>query len=65
MTMVSAGAIQGKFLPNGGVQWLRMKPWTYSIGRCPPYRTVLHRRIRMAIETAHKVGEFFSVVDFL
>ena len=26
---------------------------------------VSHRRIRMAIKTAHKVGKFFSVVDFL
>ena len=26
---------------------------------------VSHRRIRMAIETAHEVGEFFSIVNFL
>ena len=39
MTMESAGAIHGKFLPDGGVQWLRMKLWTCSIGRCMPYRT--------------------------
>ncbi len=26
---------------------------------------VLHRRIRMAIETAREVGAFFSVVNFL
>ena len=26
---------------------------------------VSHRRIRMAIETAHEVGEFFSIIDFL
>jgi hypothetical protein len=28
-----SGAIQPEYSPDGGVQWLRVKPWTPSIGR--------------------------------
>ncbi len=28
-----------KCLPNGGIQWLLVKPWTSSIGRCVRYCT--------------------------
>ena len=33
-TLLSAGAIRCEYLPDGGVQWLWVKPWTPSIGRC-------------------------------
>ena len=29
-----SGAIRSKYSPDRGVQWLRVKPWTPSIGRC-------------------------------
>jgi hypothetical protein len=29
-----SGAIRSEYSPDGGVQWLRVKPWTPSIGRC-------------------------------
>ncbi len=29
-----SGAIRPEYSPDGGVQWLRVKPWTPSIGRC-------------------------------
>ena len=32
-TLVATGAIWSEYSPNGGVQWLLSKPWTYSIGR--------------------------------
>ncbi len=38
-TPLSAGMIQSKYLPNGGVQWLLVKPWTPSIGRCMQHCT--------------------------
>ena len=34
MTMASARVIRGECSPNGGLQWLPMKPWMCSIGRC-------------------------------
>jgi hypothetical protein len=33
-TRSPSGAIRPKYSPDGGVQWLRVKPWTPSIGRC-------------------------------
>ena len=36
LTMAAAGAIRRRHLPNGGIQWLPVKPWTCSIGRCAP-----------------------------
>jgi hypothetical protein len=33
-----SGAIRSEYSPNRGVQWLRVKPWTPSIGRCWPCR---------------------------
>ena len=32
-TLSSAGAIRCEYSPDDGVQWLRAKPWTPSIGR--------------------------------
>jgi hypothetical protein len=32
VTLAGAGAIQSKYLPNSGIQWLLSKPWTYSTG---------------------------------
>jgi len=29
-----SGAIRSEYSPDGGVQWLRAKPWTPSIGQC-------------------------------
>jgi len=56
MTMASAGAIQGKYLPNGSVQW------HLGVALHLPYwgmRSALYRLIRMAIEMACKAGPFF------
>ena len=39
LTMVAAGAILRMHSTNGGIQWLRGKPWMSSIGRCAPRRT--------------------------
>ena len=54
MTMASAGAIRGKYLPDGGVQWSRV-----ALDSAP------YRLIRMAIEMASEAAAFFSVVDYL
>jgi hypothetical protein len=45
-----------KYLPNGGVQWLLVKPWTSSIGRCVWYCTGAPPR---PSKMASKVGAFF------
>jgi hypothetical protein len=37
--MAAAGAIRRRHSPDGGIQWLRMKPWMCSIGRCASRRT--------------------------
>jgi hypothetical protein len=39
LTMAAAGAIRRRHLPDGGIQWLRMKPWMCSIGRCASHHT--------------------------
>jgi len=39
LTMAAAGAIWRKHFPNGGIQWLSVKPWTCSIGWCAPHHT--------------------------
>ncbi len=38
-TPLSAGMIRSKYLPDGGVQWLLVKPWTPSIGQCTRHCT--------------------------
>ena len=38
VTLVAAGVIHSQYLPDGGIQWLLLKPWSYCIGRCAPYR---------------------------
>jgi len=37
--MVAAGAIRRRHSPDGGIQWLQVKPGMCSIGRCAPHRT--------------------------
>ena len=37
--MAAAGAILRRHSPDSGIQWLPVKPWTCSIGRCAPRRT--------------------------
>ena len=32
-----------KYLPNGGIQWLLVKPWTFSTGQCVRYHTTASR----------------------
>jgi len=39
VSLAAAGAIRSEYLPDGGVQWLPVKPWSIGIGRCTPYRT--------------------------
>ena len=53
MTKASAGAIQDKYSPDGGVQW--------HIGPLGTVPTDIH----MAIEMATEVGAFFSVFVFM
>ena len=36
MAAVGVGAIRLRHLPDSGIQWLRVKPWMCSIGRCAP-----------------------------
>jgi hypothetical protein len=38
VALVAAGATRREYLPDGGVQWLLLKPWTCCIKRCAPYR---------------------------
>jgi hypothetical protein len=38
-TPLSTGMIQSEYLPDGGVQWLLVKPWTLSIGQCMQHCT--------------------------
>jgi hypothetical protein len=41
MTMAATGVIRRRYLPDVVIQWLLMKPWMCSIGRCarivPPH----------------------------
>ncbi len=39
LTMAAAGVIRRRHLPDGGIQWLPVKPWTCYIGRCHPRHT--------------------------
>jgi len=39
--MAAAGAIWCRHFPDGGIQWLPVKPWTCSIGRCAPRHTAV------------------------
>ena len=38
-TIAAIGAIRRMHSPNGGIQWLWVKPWMCSIGRCTPRHT--------------------------
>ncbi len=40
-TMAATGAIRRGHLPNDSIQWLCMKPWVHSIGRCTPRCTTV------------------------
>jgi hypothetical protein len=37
VTLAATGAIQSQLSPNGGVQWLLVKPWLCCIRRCRMY----------------------------
>ena len=37
------GCYRSECSPDGGIQWLLVKPWSSSIGRCTRYRTDGHR----------------------
>jgi hypothetical protein len=57
MTMVPSGATWGKYLPNGGVQWLLtskvalgMLHWAMHLA--------LHQRIAITIEMVREAGAF-------
>jgi hypothetical protein len=39
LTMAAAGAIRRRHSPNGGIQWLRVKPWMCFIRRYAPRHT--------------------------
>ena len=38
-TIAAVGAIQRRHSPDGGIQWLRVKPWMCSIRQCAPHCT--------------------------
>jgi hypothetical protein len=40
--MAAAAAIQCEHSPDGGIQWLKVKPWMYFIGRCAPQIALPH-----------------------
>ncbi len=40
VTLAAAGAIRSEQSPDGGVQWLLLKPWNSSTGRCVQYCTI-------------------------
>ena len=48
VALAAAGAIRSKYLPDGGVQWLLVKPWSCYRAM----RSVSHWRTAMAIEMA-------------
>ena len=60
MTLASAIAIWGKYLPNGGVQWLLRALDMLHRVMC----LASHRHIVIAIKMACEGGAFFSVVNF-
>ena len=39
VALAAARAMRSEYLPNGGIQWLPVKPWLCFIGRCAPYGT--------------------------
>ena len=57
MTMASAGATRGEYLPDGGVQWHLGYPETCRTGQCARHHTAW-RLIGMAIEMASKSAAF-------
>jgi hypothetical protein len=59
LTMAAAGAIQRRHLPNGGIQWLLVKP--YVLHRV--MRPASYCRIRMVIKITSTLPAFFAVVD--
>jgi len=40
VALAAAGVIRSKYSPDGGVQWLPVKPWSCCIGRCRLYCTI-------------------------
>ena len=45
-TIAAAGAVRRRHSPDGGIQWLHMKHWMCSIGRC-----ALHHTNRFALQS--------------
>jgi hypothetical protein len=62
--MVAAKAIQRRHSPDVGIQWLRVKPWTWFILH-RAMRLTSYRCIAMAIEITSDSSAFFVVVDSL
>ena len=62
--MVTATEIRRRHPPDGDIQWLRVKPWMCSIGKCAPCHTAASA-IHMAIEIANNLQAFFVVTDLL
>jgi hypothetical protein len=60
--MAATAVMRCEHLPNGGIQWLLLKPGMCFIGRCAPHRT---RRIRMAIEIVADLPAFCVVANSL
>jgi hypothetical protein len=59
--MTAAGAIQRRHLPDGGVQWLRLKPGCAPLGDAP-HVVPLHRH---GYQNCQQLVCIFVVVDSL
>ncbi len=59
-TRCPSGAIRPKYSPNGGVQWLRMKPWTPSSYRA--ISAVSCRHMNSSVKMG-RIGVLLSVAD--
>jgi hypothetical protein len=58
----AAAAMQCKHSPDGGIQWLRVKPGMCFIWLMRP---ASHRRIRMAIKIASNLPAFCVVLHLV
>jgi hypothetical protein len=64
MAATGAGAIQCEHATDGGIQWLRVKPWMVDVLHRTK-RPTSYRCIAMAIKFAIDLPEFFVAVDSL
>ena len=70
--MAAVAAMRCEHSPNGGIQWLRVKPWMCSVASSEAL-DVLHqsihpgsyRCIRMAIKIASDLPAFFVIANSL